>query len=94
MTKYVVQLRLRYIPDWEEVSYSTIEKVVTADNSYNAAKRGLKELFSTYRNFLNYLSTDIKVTEIHKKNSTKYFATIEDSCSPYEEDFMRLDPRK
>jgi hypothetical protein len=94
MTKYVVQLRLRYIPDWEEVSYSTIEKVVTADNSYNAALRGLKELFSTYRNFVYCLSTDIKVTEIHKKNSTKYLATIADSCSPYDEDFIRLDPRK
>ena len=94
MKNFVVQLRLRYVPDWEEVSYSISEKVIMADNSHNAALRGLKELFSTYRNFLNHLRTDIKVTEIHKKNSKKYLATIEDSCSPYEEDFIRLDPRK
>jgi hypothetical protein len=94
MKKYVVQLRLRYVPDWEEVSYSINEKVIMADNSYNAALRGLKELFSTYRNFLSHLRTDIKVTEIHKKNSKKYFATIEDSCSPYVEDFIRINPRK
>lgn len=94
MKKYVVQLRLRYVPEWEEVSYSISEKVIIADNSYNAALRGLKELFSTYRHFVNYLRTDIKVTEIHKKNGTKYLATIADSCSPYEEDFIRLDPRK